>query len=156
MNVKGIARYTFKQAQWDEHTDYIERDEDNNVLGIWCNWFDNNLEPEAPSPAPENIYSTITYSGTKPEIKINGSYKKLTVTFYKNDEPIMYQHGDWKFTIDNLDVSNFIKIDSSNLGENQIKIKFCADDTYIGKVLNVTFESFTGVKSNVEFNIVGT
>ena len=155
-NENGIARYTFKQDNWNEHTDYKEYDEDGNLIGIWCNWFNGEVTPEPPSPIQENIYSKITYSGTKPEIKINGSYKKFTVTFYKDDEPIELQHGDWKFTIDNLDVSNLVEIDSSNVKSNQIKVRFHADDTYIGKVLDVAFESYMGVKSSVQINIVGT
>lgn len=156
MTVKGIARYTFKQDRWNEHTDYKEYDIDNNLVGIWCDWFNDSITPEPLSPIPKNINSKITYSGTKPEIKINGNSKKFTVTFYNDDEPIEYQYGDWKFTIDDLDVSDLLKFDSSNLDENQVKIRFCADDTYIGKILNVSFESYMGIKSNIEIKIIGS
>ena len=154
-NVNGIARYTFKQDKWNDHTDYIEHDEDGNLVGIWCNWFDDSLTPIDPSPAPSNIYSKITYSGTKPEIKIGGSFKKFIVTFYKDDEPIAYQYGNWKFTIDNKDASDLLEISTSGLEENQIKVKFHGNDSYTGKVLTVIYESSSGVKSSVEMNLIG-
>lgn len=152
----GIARYTFKQDVWNEHTDYMERNEDGELIGIWCDYYQDSVTPDEPIPISENIYSKITYSGTKPEIKINGGYKKLTVTFYKDDEQVAFQHGDWKFNIDNQDVSDLIEVTTSDLEENQIKIKFHGDDSYIGKMLVISYESYTGVKSEVKMNLLGT
>jgi hypothetical protein len=154
-NVNGIARYTFKQDKWNDHTDYIEHDANGNLLGIWCNWFEDNIPPKDSEPIPVTIYSTITYSGAKPELKIGGSYKKFTVTFYKDDEPTAFQYGTWKFTIDNTDVSDLLDISTASLDENQIKVKFHGDDSYTGKVLTVTYESSTGVKSSVDINLTG-
>lgn len=157
MSPNGLTRITLAEKFFNPHTDYIEYDDNGKVVGMWADyWSNGEITPEPLSPIPENINSKITYSGTKPEIKINGNSKKFTVTFYNDDEPIEYQYGDWKFTIDDLDVSDLLKFDSSNLDENQVKIRFCADDTYIGKILNVSFESYMGVKSNVEIKIIGS
>lgn len=157
MSPNGLTRITLAEKFFNPHTDYIEYDENGKVVGMWADyWSNGEIIPEPPSPIQKNIYSKITYSGTKPEIKINGSYKKFTVTFYQDNEPIELQHGDWKFTIDDEDVSNLIEVDFSNLETNQVKIKIDADDIYIGKVLDVAYESYTGVKSNVQINIVGT
>jgi len=157
MNVKGIARYTFKQTKWNDHTDYIETDNDGNVIGMWCDYFkDGDNTPVDVQSIPDNMHSVITYSGTKPEIKINGSYKKFTVTFYKDDErQDQFQQGDWTFKINDQDVSDLIEFNTTGLEENQIKIKFKGDDSYIGKILDVSYNSFIGVKSNVKINIVG-
>lgn len=155
MNVKGIARYTFKQDKWNSHTDFIEVDHNNNLLGIWCNWFDGNISPTDSTSVPVDIYSKITYSGTKPEIKIGGSFKKFTVTFYKNDEQIAFEYGTWKFKIDDVDISDLLEISTSNLDENQIKIKFNGDDSYTGKILNVIYESVSGITTHTEIDLVG-
>lgn len=153
---KGISKLTFAQTRWNDNTDYIEKDEDGTILGIWCDYYKDKIEPE---PQPIDIITStraeITYSGTKPEIKINGNYKKFTVTFYQDNEPLTFQHGDWKFTINDQDVSDLIEINTANLEENQIKIKFKADDSYIDKILDVTYTSFTGVQSKVQMHIVG-
>lgn len=157
MNVRGIARYTFKQDKWNDNTDYIEKDEDGTILGMWCDYFkDGDNTPVDVQPIPDNMHSVITYSGTKPEIKINGSYKKFTVTFYKDDErQDQFQQGDWTFKINDQDVSDLIEFNTTGLEENQIKIKFKGDDSYIGKILDVSYNSFIGIKSNVKINIVG-
>lgn len=159
MTVKGIARYTFKQDKWDQHRDYIEYDNDNNVVGIWCDWFDNGIIPSDNDATPSVIHSTITYSGIKPEIKIGGSYKKFTVTFYNNDEQVNHHNGIWKFTIDESDVSDLLEVkyfgDSTDLLENQCKIKFIGGDKYIGKTIVAAYESIDGITSNVEMNLIG-
>lgn len=160
-NVRGIARYTFKQDKWNSHTDYIEKDEDGNVLGVWCDYYINNQV--LPTPYDEepshNIYSLISYSGLKPDVKAGGSYKKFTVTFYDNDEVIEYRSGRWTFTIDNMDVSDMITTlrfgESTDVTENQIKVKLEANDNLIGKILVIGFESDDGIKSEIETNVVG-
>ena len=154
MNVKGIARYTFKQDLWNSHTDYIEKDEDGNVVGIWCNYTDDTVLPSSPLPPSTSSYATVTYSGTKPEIKIGGSYKTFTVKFYDyNDSEIPFQYGHWKYTIDGEDVGHMLVIKEPS--ENQTKIKFTGDDSYIGKVLDVKYEAASGLMSGVQINLIG-
>ncbi len=162
MNVKGIARYTFAQDLWNAHADYIEKDEDGNVVGMWCNYFDNgDVEPIAPVEPASAVYSdsVISYSGLKPEMRIGGSYKKFTVTFFDNNEVVKHKDGTWSFKIDGVDVSDMITtLDSSqsaDVDENQIKAKIAASADYIGKILVVGYESNDGVKSELEINLLG-
>lgn len=160
MNVKGIARYTMAQDLWNDHTDFVERDEDGNVIGMWCDYrTEGDVLPIAPIVQPTNIYSLLSYSGLRPEIRIGGSYKKFTVTFYDENEVIQYRPGVWTYTIDGVNVSDKItsldNTQSTDVEENQIKIKFQADNDYIGKVLVVGFESNDGIKSETEINLVG-
>ncbi len=160
MSVKGITRYTFAQDKYNSHTDYIEKDEDGNVIGMWCNYFDNgDVEPIAPVEPASAIYSVISYSGLKPEMRIGGSYKKFTVTFYDDKEIIEHKDGIWNFKIDGVNVSDMITtLDSSqsaDVDENQIKAKIAASADYIGKILVVGYESNDGVKSELEINLLG-
>ncbi len=161
MNVKGITRYTFAQDLWNAHTDYIEKDEDENVIGMWCDYYDNGeVLPLVPIEIPTTVYSVLSYSGLKPEMRIGGSYKKFSVTFYDDDEIIDFRNGVWTFTIDGIDVSSLITtLDSSqstDVDVNQIKAKINASAEYIGKVLVVGFESNDGIKSELEINLLGT
>lgn len=156
LSPNGLVRVTLAEKLFNSQTDYIELDEDGNVAAMWADyWKNGNIPPSSTDELPINTYSEITYSGTRPEIKINGSYKKFTVSFYKNDLQIAFQHGDWNFMIDDKDASNIIETSTEGLDENQIKIKFKGNDTYIGKVLTVSYNSFTGIKSNVKISIVG-
>lgn len=158
-NVKGIARYTWKQDKWDEHNDYIERDAEGRLLGMWCNYFSSNITPTEPDTPHPTIYSIITYSGNNANMRINGSTKKLTVKFYNDDGEIDYQPGIWKFMVDSNDVVSLIEVttstDDTTLSNNQIKIKFVGGDSYISKNLVVSYESDSGVKSSVTLNLLG-
>lgn len=160
MNVKGIVRYTFAQDLWNSHVDYIEKDEEGNVIGMWCDYFDNGeVLPTDPPEKASTIYSLLSYSGLKPDMRIGGSYKKFTVTFYDDGEVVAHRDGTWTFTIDGIDCFDMITtLDSSqstDVAENQIKAKIAASADYIGKVLVVGYESNDGVKSELEINLLG-
>jgi len=81
----------------------------------------------------------ITCSG-KSQIKVGGSSKTLTVSFYDADgESIGYQSGSWDFTIDDTDASNLLTITS--VSDDKVKVKFNGGDEYINKILKVGFTS---------------
>lgn len=157
---KGVIIVTLAQTMFDAHKDYIEKDENGNVIGMWADFYESNIEPERPSIEPPlQVHSSITYSGTKPEIKSGGSYKKFTVRFFKDDDEIEFQEGSWSYSIDGEDASGLLTVLdntlSSDVNENQIKIKFNKDDSYIGKVLVVSYTTIFGTKSSVEIQILG-
>ena len=134
----GIVRVTLAQDTFDQHNDYIERDEDGNVIGMWANYFNSSVEP-TPIPddtQPSGNYSRITCSG-KPIFKIGGSAKTFTVTFYNHENQEITDHdvGSWAWYIDDSPLPNTL-VDYIING-NSIKIKFLGDDTYIGKVLTI-------------------
>ena len=148
---RGNILYTLKQDIFNSHTDYIERDEDGNVIGYWANYFkENNLptdEPIMPEPELSGNYAEITYAGAEPHIKVNGSYKKITLTYYNSNEELKDQTpGEWSYSIDDTDASELIKVlDTDN--PNVIKVKFLGDEEYIGKILTI---------KNIRDNIVGS
>lgn len=158
---KGISHLTFAQDKFNAHTDFIEKDEEGNVVGMWADYFINDeVLPTDLEEQPHKIHSIVTCSGVKPDIKAGGHYKKFSVTFYDDDDEIIdYRDGYWTYTIDGIDVSD--KITTLNFGEstdvaiNQVKAKLEADNNLIGKILVVGFESNDGIKSEMEINIVG-
>lgn len=159
MNVKGIARYTWKQDKFDEHNDFIERDSDGKLIGIWCDYYKSSIEPTEPDIPHSDVYSEITFSGSIPNMRINGSTKKLTVRFYNADGEVDFQSGEWKFSVDGNDVADLLEIttsaDDTTISANQIRIKFIGDDSYIGKNLVVSYESDKNVKSSLTLNLLG-
>lgn len=160
MGDRGIIRLTFAQDQWNAKTDFIEKDADGNIVGMWAGYYDINENPaEDPTPPPPTIHAVITYSGTTAEIKTGGSYKKLTVDFYNVDDPAPYQDGVWSFKINGEDAADLVTVltaaDSTSLNENQIKVKFIGGDSYIGETLEVGFASNDGIKTTLLMNIVG-
>lgn len=150
---KGVRRLTFAQDRWDQHNDYIEKDEDGNIIGMWANYYSSNVEPTPAAedePLPSSITSKITCSG-KPQFKIGGSAKTFTVTYYDYDAQEIpdYAIGNWTFTIDGETVpNNLLTLTAEN---NKIKVKFLGDDSYIGKVFTITNTSGDVISSlNIE------
>lgn len=150
---KGVRRLTFAQDRWDQHNDYIEKDEDGNVIGMWANYYSSNVEPTPVAedePLPSSITSKITCSG-KPQFKIGGSAKTFTVTYYDYDDQEIpdYVIGNWTFTIDGETVpNNLLTLTAEN---NKIKVKFLGDDSYIGKIFTVINTSGDVISSlNIE------
>ena len=136
----GICRVTLTQDTFDQHKDYIEHDQFGGIVGMWANYCDSNIEPiPVDIDTPSTLTSSITCSG-KPQLKVGGSAKTLTVVFYdENREPTDYQSGEWSYAIDDVDVSDLLTV--TTVSDEKIKVKFNGDDTYINKILKVTFTS---------------
>lgn len=165
----GVARVTLAQNQFEPHTDYIEKDEDGNVIAMWADYYDNgNVIPKDPDPFVLPVYSEITYIGD-PVVKMKGSYKKFTVNFYREGEEIKFKTGNWSFGIKKKDndpiipvdpFSDFIKVkkpgEAPDLEDNQIKIKLKDDIKYLNWILVVTYtetEDDQNITSSIEVNI---
>ena len=137
----GICRVTLTQDNFDQHNDYIEKDKDGNIIGMWANYWSSNIEPTPVMQDNDSISSPITSRITcsgKPQFRIGGSAKTFTVTYYDyNDEELPdYEAGDWSFIIDGISVPN--ELLTLTLSGNKIKVKFLGDDSYIGKILTIT------------------
>ena len=158
----GITKITLAQDRFDQNKDYIEFDEDGEIIGMWADYYsDGQVEPQNPQGYNGNLHSVVSYSGTKPEIKIQGSYKKLSVKFYEEEQETTLYNGSWSYAVRNgeiiipiQDVTGILQVEPVVAG--QIKIKFIGDDSYIGKVLIVTYSAEvdgTGIVSQTELNI---
>lgn len=174
MNVKGIIRLTFKQDRWNSHTDLIEYNEDGEYIGAWCDYYKAGvpIEEEEYTLIPSSsIHSIITYSGIKPEIKVEGSCKKFTVKFYNdedNENPIPVYNGVWSFKIQTKnELNEDIFVDCSDLVEYEditpeeeeyykiIKVKFIGNDEWLNRDMRVYYTSETGINTYIAINIVG-
>ena len=155
VNPLGVLRFTCAQDLYNPHTDVIEYDDDGNWIGAWAdlNKKGNVQQNETVDPAIVNDYAVITYSGTKPQLKVNGSYKTLTITYYNSGELITNQApGEWSFWIDDVDVSDLIQILSTD-EENKIKVKFLGNEEYLDKILIIR-NTRDSIVAELKFEIV--
>lgn len=133
----GIVRLTLYQNRFNEHTDYIERDEDGVIIGMWADYFEQNNSDPVDYDVSENYTAAISYSGLKPELKVGGSYKTFTMQYYNTDgNEVSRKTYDWKFLLDGEEVPQDI-IDVEKVHDNQIKIKFIGSEDYYGSVLKI-------------------
>ena len=136
----GIARVTLTQDIFDEHKDYIEKDKDGNIIGMWANYYIDNIAPtpvpiDDESTTPSSITSVVTCSGKK-QMRIGGSVKTFTATYYDEDGEVVDMSPEgWSFLIDGETAPNIL-FDFTTDG-NKIKLKFAGDETYIGKILTI-------------------
>ena len=162
----GVQKLTLYQDFFDQHRDYIEKDSDGNIIGLWADYYDSNIEPtdpDTPSPTPSNTYGKITASTST--IKVGGSYKTLTLKLYDADNNEITDNYssatfDWTCYIKgNEDKGQPDKVTWLNGSLfNQKKIKFADDRSYLDKILVIhcrifdEHEGYTNVLS--EFEIV--
>lgn len=148
-NNLGLQMLTLYQDFFDQNKDYIEKDSDGNIIGLWANYYDSNIEPtdpDIPTPTPSTIYGKITASTST--IKVGGSYKTLTLKLYDvdgneiTDNYSSYSPDDFKWTCSITDgnkTTDLTDAVSWYKGKefNQKKIKFPDNRDYLGNVLDV-------------------
>lgn len=147
-NPAGLQMVTLYQDFFNQHRDYIEKDETGKIIGMWADYYDNAPISE-PSfsidlkPDVINEYGEITSSTSS--IKIGGSYKNLSLKIYdheNNNITSEYSNNifNWScFVIDgNTKIDLTQKVNWLNGKEfNQKKIKFINDRSYLGKQLEI-------------------
>lgn len=138
----GIQKLTLYQDFFDQHRDYIEKDSDGNIIGMWASYFDSEITPTDPS-TPTTPLSSITarISASTSTIKVGGSYKNLTVNLFNDsNEDITTEYADATFTwtcfIDDEDWTDKVTW-RAGTEYNQKKVKFPNDTSTIGKILSV-------------------
>lgn len=152
---KGISRYTFVQTKWNDHTDYIEKDENGHVIGMWADYFTNGLTPtpieEAEQPK-HKYHAELSVIGS-PQIMI-GYTKKLQLKFFDDEElPVEVLSGIWEFTCGDKDMRSFVTM--TEISKEQIEIKLDCEDEYIGEILLVTYTSYNGLEATTKIMIGG-
>lgn len=154
----GIARITLAQDVFDQHNDYIEKDESGMIIGKWANYYDSNIAPTPIVPdenVPTGITSKITCSG-KPQFKIGGSAKTFTVTFYDNESQEMTDIvvGSWALLIGDERVpDSLLDISEVDGNPNKIRVKFLGNDSYIGKIITIKTE-LDDITSSLDVEVI--
>lgn len=141
----GIQKLTIYQTVWSDNRDYIEKDENGNIIGMWASYFDSEIaptDPSTPTTTPSSIAARISASTST--IKVGGSYKNLTVNLFNDsNEDITTEYADaiftWTCSIDNEDWTDKVTW-RAGTEYNQKKVKFPNDTSTIGKILSIKCE----------------
>lgn len=141
----GVQKLTLYQDFFDQHRDYIEKDSDGNIIGMWASYFDSEIaptDPSTPTTPPSSITARISASTST--IKVGGSYKNLTVNLFNDsNEDTTTEYADatftWTCSIDNEDWTDKVTW-RAGTEYNQKKVKFPNDTSVIGKILSVKCE----------------
>lgn len=144
----GVQKLTLYQDFFDQHRDYIEKDSDGNIIGMWASYFDSEIaptDPSTPTTPPSSITARISASTST--IKVGGSYKNLTVNLFNDsNEDITNEYADlqpenfqWTCSIDDEDWTDKVTW-RAGTEYNQRKVKFPNDSSVIGKILSVKCE----------------
>lgn len=141
----GVQKLTLYQDFFDQHRDYIEKDSDGNIIGMWASYFDSEIaptDPSTPTTPPSSITARISASTST--IKVGGSYKNLTVNLFNDsNEDITTEYADatfiWTCSIDDEDWTDKVTW-RAGTEYNQKKVKFPSDTSVIGKILSVMCE----------------
>lgn len=122
----GLTTFKFTQETFDPV-------HDNAELMI-CNYYDSPIEPEVPNIETE-LQSTaaITYNGTKPTVKVGGSYKIFTPSFSAETVTV----DRWTISDENGDITNDTKNYTIEYDDDKLKLKVALNYNLIGKVLTV-------------------
>lgn len=141
----GVQKLTLYQDFFDQHRDYIEKDSDGNIIGMWASYFDSEIAPTDPSnPTTPPSSITARISASTSTIKVGGSYKNLTVNLFNDsNEDITTEYADatftWTCSIDNEDWTDKVTW-RAGAEYNQKKVKFPNNTSIIGKILSVKCE----------------
>lgn len=165
-NNLGIQMLTLYQDFFDQNRDYIEKDSNGNIIGLWADYFDSNItptDPTTPTPTPLTTYSKITASTST--IKVGGSYKTLTLKLYDVDDNEItdnYSSATFEWACSVTDGNETTVLTDmvtwlNGASFNQKKIKFSDDRSYLNKVLDikcvVTTDNET-IESVVQFELI--
>lgn len=141
VNVRGRTKLTLYQKPFNSNTDYIEKDKNGIITGLWANYFGGTAptDPSTPTTPPSSITARISASTST--IKVGGSYKNLTVNLFNDsNEDITTEYADatftWTCSIDDEDWTDKVTW-RVGIEYNQKKVKFHNDTSVIGAILSV-------------------
>lgn len=158
----GLLQLTFSQSSFDQNNDYIEKDADGNIIGMWADYFSSSepTDSDIPSPTPSTTHGKITASTST--IKAGGSYKTLTLKLYDADNNEITDNYsssdfDWSCYIKDNETDDLSKKVTWLNGKevNQKKIKFSDDRSYLGKTLVIKCVA-GGIEAIEDFELIGT
>ena len=154
----GLMRLTFVQVAFNEATDFVDYNATNpdgtkDVYAMYASYYESSVLPEEDMNT-ETTSNMCVLSASTNTIKVGGSYKTITATFYDNsgiDITNTYlpeiSVEDWKFYIDDVEIKNGDLITVlEQTSSNKIKVRFANNMDYLTKILVVkcTIGDITG------------
>ena len=138
----GITKFVMSQSTFDQAHD--------NVDLMLAGYFSDGVEPVEPDIEQElSGTAAISYSGTKPTIKVGGSYKTFTPVFSVEGTTVT----QWFVSDENGDISGNTNYTIERDGE-LLKIKVGLDYNLIGTVLIVQVVGSDGSTAELSVEVV--
>jgi hypothetical protein len=143
-NPLGLTKLQFAQTTFDPAHD--------NADLMLAGYYATSVEPTEPD-VEEEILGTaeITYSGTKPTIKVGGSWKIFTPVFSTEGTTV----DKWFISNENGDVSGDTDNYTIEYADQLLKIKVAQNYYLIGTVLIIQVIGSDGSTAEVSIEIVG-
>lgn len=139
----GLTKLKFTQENFDPN-------HDNEELML-ASYYDSAIEPEVPNIKTELISTaTITYSGSKPTIKVGGSYKTFTPAF--SDESVTVDK--WTISDENGDINGDTENYIIEYDGDKLKLKVALNYSLIGTVLIVQLIGSDGSTAEQSVEVV--
>lgn len=145
----GLMRLTFVQVAFNEAIDFVDYnainpDGSKDVYAMYASYYESSVVPEEDTNVETTSNSCVLSASTN-TIKVGGSYKTLTATFYDNsgtDITDTYLSelfvDNWKFYIDDTEIKEGDLITVlEQTSPNKIKVKFANNMDYLTKILVV-------------------
>lgn len=163
----GLLKVTIKQVPFNNDTDLVEYDDHGNITGMWADYYSvDQSEPidESIVPPEPPLYDvTIKIDSSSPTIKVGGSYRTITMSFYDvngNDISDLYKNTNRIYLLSMWSENGRIpfqyetKSDSEN--QNLYKIKIIGPKECIGCTLEMTI-IIDGMSEHVKYlmSVVG-
>lgn len=143
VNVRGRTRITLYQTEFNEHTDYVEKDNDGKIIGMWADYYTSTVIPdETPNQTDDTVSEkSCNLSSDATIIRLGGSYQNITLLYMENGVEITDYSSistEWKCFVDDIDItdSEYV-VWSTKVENNEAKIKLKQNYDYIGKILTV-------------------
>ena len=161
----GIARLTVAQNHFDQNIDYVEFDDNGNIVGMWADYYTSPIEPtDNPDPSPK--IGEIIYWGGTPNMKVGGGFKKYAIEFSDG----VFKTGSWKYFTKKTEEDSWIPFDdmmeiTNELSPNEIKLHFGLDKDktstkttkdyydYINSILKIEYITTDGIETSLEATI---
>ena len=139
----GLTKFVLTQGTYDPVHDNAEL--------MLANYYESNVEPEESNPNAETIgTATITYNGTKPTVKVGGSFKVFTASF--SDENVSVDK--WLVSDENGDISANTSNYTIEYLEKQMKLKVALNYELIGTVLTIKVIGTDGSVSETMVEVI--
>lgn len=139
----GIIKFSLAQTAFNDKTDNL----DEMIADYWS----SAIEPTDPGIEQEVTgTASITYSGTKPTIKVGGSWKTFTPVFSAEGATV----AQWLISDENGDISGDAENYTIEYNGELMKLKVVTNYYLIGKVLIVQVVGSDGSRAEVAIEVV--
>jgi hypothetical protein len=140
----GLTKFKFTQELFDPIHDNAEL--------MLCNYYSSPIQPIT-ADVEDNCKAeaTITYNGTKPEIKVGGSYKIFTPVFDNENTKVK----QWLISDENGDISSDTKNYTIEYDGEKLKLKIAQNYYLIKKKLIIQVVGTDNSTAEVSVEVVG-